>query len=248
MTTITEPVSQQFSTGAAPQIVVETFDGAIELRAGVTDLVSVTVVRKGSGLTESAAFDALATVQVRMTHEGDTVRVRAWREDGGPKPSNAGASVEMIAPAGSEVRATTSNGTVKIVGVAGGIDARTSNGSIVLSGIRQPFAAATSNGNVSASADLPVTAHVETSNGSINFDGALTSGYFVTSNGSIRLDLPADAAFYLDATTSNGTISCDFPLTGGIQSKTRLLGDSSTGHLDRIRAETSNGKIEIRRK
>ena len=248
MTTLSEPVSQQFSTSDAPLIVVETFDGAIEIRTGNTDVVSVIVVRKGSGLTESAAFDALSKVQVRMTQEGDTVRVRAWREEGGSKLSNTGASVEVIAPPGSEVHATSSNGNVLSVGIVGVIDARTSNGSIVLSGVHRPFAAATSNGKIEVSADAEVRAHAETSNGSIAFTGALTTGYFVTSNGSIRLNLPADAAFSIDAVTTNGAITCEFPLTGGIQNKTRLLGDSSTGHLAWIKAETSNGKIEIRRK
>ena len=252
MTTLTEPVSQQFSTNDSPQIIVETFDGAIDVKLGGADQVAVTVVRKGSGLTESAAFDALGKVEVRMTQEGDTVRVRAWREEASPKLSSSGASVEMTVPAGSALLLMTSNGRVRTGGVVGEIIVHTSNGPILLSGVSSAVAATTSNGAVEITAVAPVSVSVETSNGNVSFTGSLANGAasrFVTSNASIRLALAAEAAYSIDARTTNGSITNDFPLVGGVQSKTRLLGDAP-GNVPYavLRAETTNGKIEVRRK
>ena len=250
MATLTEPVSQQFTTSKSPQIVVETFDGAVELKLGSTDLVSVTVVRRGSGLTESAAFNALATVQVRMTQDGDSVHVRAWREDSGPRLSNTGASVEVVAPPGSSLDLTTSNGTIRTVGFVGPIRAHASNGAVALDGVAAPTVAETSNGSVDVKAGGPAIVQARTSNGSVRFSGRLAPGesVFATTNGSIQLELPGESGFALNASTTNGKIDSDFPLVSGSQSPTRIEATYGVQSGVSIRAESSNGKIEVRRK
>lgn len=64
------------------------------------------------------------------------------------------------------------------------------------------------------------------------------------SSGDIELDLPDDAEFTLNGKTSNGEISCDFPLENKQQSDKRLSGKLGNGK-HKIDADVSSGDIEI---
>lgn len=249
MPTRTETVQQQFTTSDSPRIVVESFNGAVDVKAGSPGEVAVTVVRRGSAFTGGAAASALGSVEVRITHEDDTIRVRAWRAHSQPLLSSCGASVEVTAPAGSILDLATSNGRVYSSGITGPVSARSSNGAIDLDGVAAPTVVQTGNGSVTVRAAGPAVVHAANSNGSVEFFGALAPGesVFTTSNGSIQLVLPPDAQFALVASTSNGKIQNEFGMASGTQSATHVVGSVGDRAGVTIRAETSNGKITVRR-
>ena len=133
--------------------------------------------------------------------------------------------------------------------VSGGVDARTSNGPVTLAAASGAVAIETSNGPVTVGATDPVTLHVRTSNGGITFDGPLQAGDTVleTSNGPVELRLPADAAFSIDATTSNNKVSSEFASDGATpESELRgTVGAPDQAAGTRITVRTSNGPITL---
>jgi DUF4097 and DUF4098 domain-containing protein YvlB len=125
----------------------------------------------------------------------------------------------------------TVNGSVNIAGVQGRIEAETVNGSINIEG-----------GN---------TISAETVNGSIKATLQHLSGSehakFNTVNGSITLFMDENIGAELDASTVNGKINTDFPLTvkGKLSSK-RLHGQLGSGGA-KLSLETVNGSIHLSR-
>ena len=89
-------------------------------------------------------------------------------------------------------------------------------------------------------------------NGSIR--GAMGAGgwddrlAFRTVNGTITLDLPSDLSADVRATTVNGEVSTDFPLTAtGRISRRHLQGTIGSGGR-RLDLETVNGSVRLRRR
>jgi DUF4097 and DUF4098 domain-containing protein YvlB len=138
--------------------------------------------------------------------------------------------VAVRGPATS-VKAKTSNGTVTVDGASGVIDVESSSGAIALAGIRS--------GTVTA----------KTSNGGIAFDGTFADGSqrFETTNGPVALTLPPATSFTVDATTSNGTATTDFPLSSGSATGTAIDGAVGQAPAIQLTIRTSNGNITIAR-
>src|SRR3972149_3606981 len=79
--TAEESFARSFDVTGAPRIVVETFNGRVEARAGAEGTVSVEGTKRGSGATQSEAEADLKNVEVSMTQEGATIRIVARRID-----------------------------------------------------------------------------------------------------------------------------------------------------------------------
>ena len=77
--TAEETVTQSFTPGAAPRLVVEMFNGSVDVVTGSDNTVKVDVIKRGGGLSQQAAKDDLNNVEVTMTQDGDTIRVVAKR-------------------------------------------------------------------------------------------------------------------------------------------------------------------------
>ena len=114
-----------------------------------------------------------------------------------------------------------------------------------MNGARGTLDLDTSNGAVDVVAD-DVAIDVETSNGAITFEGRPAAGShrFETSNGAVTLVLPADAAFELDAETSNGKVTSDFEGLG--EPARAVKGRVGEAPGASIRVRTSNGGIGVR--
>ena len=108
---------------------------------------------------------------------------------------------------------------------------------------------ATSNGPVRVSTSAPVALDLHTSNGGITFDGSLQQGQATieASNGPVELRLPADAAFTIDASTSNGKIAA----VPGRGSRVRRCARGTAGSPEdaattEVTVRTSNGPITLK--
>ncbi|HEV3137634.1 MAG TPA: DUF4097 family beta strand repeat-containing protein [Pirellulales bacterium] len=247
LVTATKTISEVFQTDDAPIIVVETFNGPIDISPGKNDEVVVELTKSASGFDHSIAEDALDGVQVSMIQTGDTIHITARRA--GRWSGNAGAAVVIAASPKAQLQLKSSNGHIICEGLQGGIQATTSNGKLEIVEGRGHLELASSNGGIEIEADdASVTAH--TSNGRIKFQGSLAEGEhnFRTSNGSIDLVLPADSQFAVDGSTSNARIDCDFPIAiEGKKRRTRLQGTIGENPKRTISLVSSNGHIAIRK-
>ena len=143
---------------------------------------------------------------------------------------------------------TTVRFTVQVpVGVA--LVARTVNGSIEGDGLNGDAEGHTVNGSVRLSTSG--TASGNTVNGSLTLTMARTDwrdeAKFSTVNGSITLRLPAFLSANLHATTLNGEIESDFPITTtGTVNRRRIDGTIGNGG-QRLTLSTVNGSVKLLR-
>jgi hypothetical protein len=263
--TAEETVTQSFTADVTPRIVVEMFNGSVDVVTGNDDTVKIDVIKRGGGVSQADAEDDLKNVEVTMTQDGDTIRVTAKRTDQRVDFGNSGASAQLRVPAGAildlrssngpittsgpvgDVSAQTSNGSIDVRGSLGQLDLNTGNGPITINGGSGLLDVETSNGRIDITADNVVVIG-RTSNGPLRFTGSLAQGRseMRTSNGSIVVTLPADAQFVIDADTSNAKISSDFAVTAQDFSDTRLRGTVGNDPGTTLELQTSNGPIEIR--
>ena len=109
------------------------------------------------------------------------------------------------------------------------MDVNTSGGDIVLSAIEGKVRAETSGGNI--------TMKVNESNKGI---------FAETSGGNIDIALPKNIFATVDASTSGGEVTCDYPITmKGKLDESRIRGTINGGG-NPIHAHTSGGNIWIR--
>jgi len=263
--TADETVTQSFTPAGTPHIVVEMFNGSIEVVTGSDSTVKVDVVKRGGGFSQQDAEDDLKNVEVTMTQDSDTIRIVAKRTDRRVDIGNSGASAKLRVPEGAILDLNSSNGPITSSGPVGDVKARTSNGPIEVRGSRGPIVANTSNGPITinggsglidvetSNGPIEITAEnatvtARTSNGPIRFNGSLAQGRseMRTSNGSLVVTLPANAQFIVDAETSNAKLSSDFAVTAQDFSESRLRGTVGSDPGTTLELHTSNGPIEIR--
>lgn len=218
---------------------VRNVNGRIEAVAGSGNRVVVTAVKREGrkGDPGDVTFDV-------VEHAGG-VTICAMYPDRPGKPENRCApgdsrqnvrdndtrvDFRIEVPSGVNLVAGTVNGDVDVRRVAGDVRASTVNGDVDVE----------SGGNAEAS----------TVNGSVRaaMAGDLESDLrFSTVNGSLEVSLPAGANADVDAATVNGSLESDFPLTvQGRFSNRRMQGTIGDGG-HRLKLETVNGGIRIRR-
>ena len=121
------------------------------------------------------------------------------------------------------------------------------NGSIGAEDMQGPVEATTVNGGIDVVSTHRVTA--ATVNGSIDVTmGPLAWSEpleYTTTNGSVLLRLPAGAGARLAASSANGEVVSELPLTAEEQDRHRVVGQLGKGG-PRLKLETVNGNIEIR--
>jgi len=242
---------KSFTASSQPSVIVETYNGSINVRSVSENKVEATVTKIGSGASKEAADADLANVSVEFSQDGETIRILARRT--GPRASEAsGAAVELTVPALAVLSLTTSNGEITSDGIQGQITAHSSNGKIDIRGAKGRLDLETSNGPIMIDA-IAATLVAGTSNGDIHFAGTLDQGKHTlsTSNGSIELVLPSTAQFHFRARTSNGTVTNRFPKLqpsrgrSGGNHLSGLVGSGTKADID-VNLETSNGSITLK--
>lgn len=243
----TETISEVLSTGEAPQIIVETFNGSIDVSNGQSDEVVVEVTKHAAGADQAAAEANLEQIDVSITGDAHEVRVLVKRI--GKARGNQGGSVVLAAPPGSSLILKSSNGYIVSEGMRGGLQAKTSNAKIDVVDATGQINIATSNGPILIEAEEALV-DARTSNAGLRLRGSLTDGdhKLTTSNGPVAATLPADSSFRFQASTSNGSIDCDFDFQETDSKKRRrkagVVGDSPRFTLD---VSTSNSSVDIRK-
>lgn len=237
-------ISQAFDTSASPRVVVENFNGKIEVNAGPTHKVTVQVLKRATGNTQAEAEAELKKIEVTIQQQDSTIRVVAKQIDL-LSTHYASALIQLIVPAGSRLDLHTSNDDILVSGVSGNVRLATANGDLKINGGQGQLHLQTSNGEIRVEAKEAVV-NAETANGNVTFKGTLADSeqHFVTDNGSIEITLPAGTDFRLDAETHNGRVLIDFPISESRSGRAEVLkGTVGENPTIFITAESSNGSI-----
>lgn len=193
-------------------------------RDGKESTVDVQVIEDGQGVLICALYPTPA----RAEEENRCARGRDYQMS--TKDNDVQVHFEVEVPDGVELEAVTINGDVEVEGVRSSVDAVTVNGDIAIE----------TDGGASAT----------TVNGSIEARvGDLSeSAEFTTVNGGIRLYMPAGASADVEATTVNGSIDTDFPITIRGRWGPRSASGEIGGGGPNLELTTVNGSIEILRR
>lgn len=155
-----------------------------------------------------------------------------------------------IRNAGSDVRGNSGNGEVTIDGAGGSVEAASGNGDVRVDRAGGPVKANSGNGNIRvATARGPVNAN--TGNGRIEVDMASLSDdddmTFNTGNGSIRVSAPSNLSAVIDSNVSYNKFETDFALNVPAHWNTRRIQGTIGSGGRRIRFNTGNGSVTLRK-
>lgn len=167
---------------------------------------------------------------------------------------SSGRDGENVCREGGKGRNNTRNNDVQVtwtIRVPEGVKfvGRTVNGQVVARRLTAEVEAHTVNGDISV--ETTSFASATTVNGSIDARLGSTEwnddAEFETVNGGITLDLPGNASMEVDASTVNGSMSTDFPLTiRGKWGPRRMSGTVGKGGRT-LSLSTVNGSMSLRR-
>lgn len=247
--------SEQFETPSTVRLVVLVDDGAVAVREGPSGVVTVSGehpedVHQYSGTVAAGE----ARIELRR-RRGLDMRI-----------GQRGAHIEVQVPPGSTVEVDASNGAVEVEGafevgrvkatngevrVSGGRGALTieaDNGRTLVERHAGPLTVRAANGRIDVTDQRSGAVALTSSNGPIRYEGtveALGDNSIETSNGVIEVVVQGTASFMLDASTSNGGVTCRFAVLDGAKGDTKLTGRVGDGTAKLV-LRSSNGAIEVR--
>lgn len=256
------PISALFalaalSGGPSKPVLIDDFQWKRVLAAGKTiEIVGINGSIDASG-TGSREVEVVAVKKGRKS-DPESVRIEVVEHPEGVTicavyPS-ARQGKENECREGGRGRNNTRNNDVQVswtIRVPEGVKfvGRTVNGGVVARRLTAEVEAHTVNGNITV--ETTSFASATTVNGSIDARVGRTDwrgdAEFETVNGGITVDLPAGASMAVDASTVNGSMSTDFPLTiRGKWGPRRMSGTIGQGGRT-LSLSTVNGSMSLRR-
>lgn len=164
----------------------------------------------------------------------------------GPVDVKTGSGKVTLTDIGGAVNARTGSGAIRANGIAGAFEAHAGSGSIRLTQVAPGDVLVTTGSGSSELHGVVGSLRVKAGSGSVEVDGQQKGNWKInTGSGTVRIKLPNDAAFGLDAQTGSGGITVDHPLTvQGRISKKHIRGEVRGGG-DLLTIDTGSGGIRI---
>ena len=261
---------KRFNVKGVPELVLSTFDGAIELQPSDGSEVVIEIEKRGP---TKEAVDAL---EVISSQEGNRISLevkqpRSETFSGIGFHQSASAKLIVSAPRRANVTARTGDGSIRLEGLTGKLELRTGDGSIRVSNVSGDLRLHTGDGSVTVER-AEGTLDLDTGDGGVDVTGKLTAvkmhtgdgsivyraepgtvmtdGWDIsTGDGGISLHLPGDFSADLDARTGDGTIHNDLNVvsteTGERENRRVVRGRLGDGGKV-LRVRTGDGAIRLR--
>ena len=225
--------------------------------------VTIEVTKTGNIVQIETKYPARSRNNVSVYYEltiPDKAAIKVKNTSGSVEAAGIGGAFEGDITSGNTTMSQMSGGVdcknisgrIELRDAAGEIDLKTVSGNIGAARIKGSVDAETTSGRIELS-DISEakSVRVKVLSGGISYDGQLAPGgrfNFETLSGSIRLMLPANAGFELDAETFSGHVDSAFPITmQGTISPKELRGVVNNGGAT-LRVKTFSGSIDIRKK
>ncbi len=153
-------------------------------------------------------------------------------------------------PRETDMNLETSNGEIRVRGVAGSLVASTTNGDVHIAQAEGRTDVSTTNGEIEI-VGASGSARARTTNGSVVAElraiGSKDLVELSTTNGNVEAYFPNDLKAMLEAQTTNGRVSVAFPITmQGVMTSKSIRGTISGGGAT-VSLATTNGNVEVRR-
>ena len=219
----TETFSKVVKIGQKGTLDLSNIAGDITVTAGGDDDAKIDAVKRVRGMKEADARAALQQVTIQLNERAGLLEVRTEfprRGQAADSPLSRSAwSVDYTVkvPTGASVTLHTISGDVDVTGVKGDVTSNSVSGDVTVRNSR-PHAIEIE----TVSGDLHLTGmesdrvQLRTVNGDIDYNGKLVRNgrYDMQSHsGDIRIVSPGSSGFDIEATTFNGDVKSDYPLT-----------------------------------
>jgi DUF4097 and DUF4098 domain-containing protein YvlB len=241
---------------------VETDDGSVNVTTSDTKNVEFRVEYQGYTLDKSLHIDS--------SQHGDEVELVARI----PHPFHISLGmmrrlhIEVRMPKDADLEVRTGDGSIKANDISGTIDLHSGDGALTVVSLKGAVRLHTGDGSIEAS-DLDGKCDASSGDGRIRLsgrfdvlgaksgDGSVTidvlhgskldsSWSIVSGDGSIEVGLPADLPANLEASSGDGRITSDIPVTvEGVMSKSRLRGKLNGGGAT-LTIHTGDGSIHLK--
>ncbi len=240
-----ETFKKNISVDSATRLTVENRNGSIEVRSWDRDEIEIVAYKKVRADDRETAESLMDELKITILETGDEIEVITEYPDrhrknnggffswlmGGFGNTNYSVSYEIHVPKKFDLDIGSTNGRLEVLDCSGRMRLETTNGKVIADDVSGSLRCKTTNGSINVSM-LEVNETEEMS--------------FKSTNGSIKLYLPEKIDAEIRARTTNGSISCDLPITEKYsRSKKKLEAIINDGGL-MIYLKTTNGSIRIR--
>jgi DUF4097 and DUF4098 domain-containing protein YvlB len=260
-TAYADEYAKSFTVSNHANVRVDTNDGSVSVTTGDTQQVEFRVDYQGYELNK--------TLQIESNQQGDEIELSArspnnWLFFFGTRRLH----IEVRMPKNADLQVRAGDGSIKVNGLSGTIDLHSGDGALTVSSLKGSVRLYTGDGSIEGS-ELDGKCDAESGDGRIRLTGRfdalnvksgdgsigvealhgskLDSGWSVRSgDGGIDMALPADLPVNIDASTGDGHVSSDIPITmDGIMSKSSVRGKMNGGGST-LSIHTGDGSIHLK--
>lgn len=236
--------TKSFQVSGTPTVYVNTFDGAVRVRAWDKQEVSFEASKRAK------SDDALRNINVRAEQKGNEISIIAEYDKGKKhlRSSTATTQFEVFVPRQANVRVVSGDGRINIEDVSGQAELKTSDGRIEVRGGRGRIVAETGDGRISVF-EHDGAVEAKTGDGRITLEGRFTNINARTGDGNISITLPSDTKASIEVESRSEVVNEGFEIRteAGTSSRPKRLriGRGESGNLFTVR--TGDGQIILRR-
>src|SRR5258708_5577262 len=254
--------AKSYTVSTRANVRIETDDGSVNVSTGDTKVVEFRVEYQGYELHKS--------LEIESNQHGDEIELtaripRGWHFS---MDTRRRLHVEVRMPKDADLQVRTGDGSIKANNVTGTIDLHSGDGALTVSALKGAIRLHTGDGSIDAS-DLDGKCDATSGDGRIRLAGRfdilsarsgdgsvgvealhgskLDSGWSITSgDGSIDVAVPADLPANIEASSGDGHITSDIPITmEGAMSKSRVRGKMNGGGAA-LTIHTGDGSIHLK--
>jgi DUF4097 and DUF4098 domain-containing protein YvlB len=184
---LVERESKSFNVSGVPRVLLNTFDGSINIQPSNDSTVRFSAVKRARD------EQAMRGIRLRAEQTGDTINIIAefdkTQARKGVYDTGAAVALDVWVPRNANVRVKSGDGRLRLSGVEGEIELNTGDGSVDVTESKGRLRIQTGDGRVRV-AGFDGDATVQTGDGRISLDGRFTKLSARTGDGAITLALP----------------------------------------------------------
>jgi hypothetical protein len=254
--------TKSYSVSTRANVRVETDDGSVVVTTGDTKNVEFRVEYQGYTLDKSLLIES--------SQHGDEVELSAriphsWHFSIGMMRR---LHIEVRMPKDADLQVRTGDGSIKANDVSGTIDLHSGDGALTVGSLKGSVRMHTGDGSIEAS-DMDGKCDASSGDGRIRVSGrfdvlSVKSGdgsvaveaqhgskldsawSIVSGDGGIEVSIPADLPANIEASSGDGRITSDIPITmEGVMSKSRIHGKMNGGGST-LTIHTGDGSIHLK--
>ena len=239
-------LSQPLAPGSV--FAVQTHNGSITVNGTETADCNITATIVAWARSEKEAQRIVEESKIKLETVGKTLTIKLEKPILGMNQS-VDFSLDATVPESTGLQLNTHNGAVDITNIAANIDATSHNGKINASKASGSMKLLTHNGSITCE-EVSGNINLESHNGSIKaiYSESAANVYhvsIVTHNGNVDFKAAPNFSSKVEASTHNGSIQTDLPITVTGEVSKNLSGTIGTGQ-GTLHLETYNGSIRIR--